>query len=183
MKIVAMVLAGLLIFAASLVGLLAATGNLNAEALARLSGKQVEGKAALPDKMEGTDSLADENRKRQAELDEREQKLAEREKQLAQREKELADLRTQIESMKSEVTGALDNAEQDRATQLEAVANTIQQMKPEPAAERLEKFTVEDQAAILAKFKKPKDSAKVLEAMKPDVAARVMMFMQNKSAS
>src|SRR4051794_1552945 len=121
MKIVAMVLAGLVVFAGALAGLLAATGNLNAEALERLAGTSPKGADALPPKTAGTDTLADENRKRQADIDSRTKKLDEREKQLAQREKDLDTLRTQIEAMKTQVDGAMKSADQNRQTQMETV--------------------------------------------------------------
>lgn len=179
MKIVALVLAALVVFAGALAGVLAATGNLNGEAIGRLMGKEVKGKEALPPKSEGTDMLADENRKRQSELDEREKKMNEREKQLAQREKDLADLRTQLEAMKQQVDGAVKNNEQERQTQMETIANTLVQMKPDNAAQRLEKFTPEEQADVLKRIVKVKDRARILEAMKPENAARVMQFLQN----
>ena len=179
MKIVALVLAALVVFAGALTGVLAATGNLNGDAVARLMGKEVKGKDALPPKSESADMLADENRKRQVDLDDREKKLAEREKQITQREKDLADLRTQLETMKAQVDGAVKNNEQERQTQMETIANTLVQMKPDNAAQRLEKFTPEEQADVLKRITKVKDRAKILEAMKPESAARVMQFLQN----
>lgn len=181
MKIVAMILGALVVFVAALAGLLGATGNLNAEGFAKLMGKAPEGKEALPAKTEGTDDIASENRERQSALEEREKKLDEREKQLQQREKDLDSLRTQIEAMKTQVDGAMQNAQQERQTQMETVANTIVAMKPEAAAQRLEKFPVEDQAEIIKRVTKVKDRAKILEAMKPETAARVMTFLQSAS--
>lgn len=178
MKILAMALVALVVFAGGLAGALAATGNLNAEGLARIMGQQPAGKGALPEKTEGTDPLAEEGRERLTVIEEREQKLEEREKQLAQREKDLAELRTQLETMKKEVEGSLQSQTTERAQQMEAMANTITAMKPDAAAERLEKFPVEDQAEIVKRVTKVKDRAKILEAMKPETAARVMGYLQ-----
>jgi flagellar motility protein MotE (MotC chaperone) len=179
MKIVAIILAALVVFAGALAGLLAATGNLNAEALGRLAGAPAAGAAALPEKVPSTDELAAENRTRMGALEERERKLDEREKQLTQREKDLESLRAQLETMKTQIDGAMKSADQERTTQMETVANTIVEMKPEAAAQRLEKFSVEDQAEIVKRITKVKDRAKILEAMKPETAARVMTFLQS----
>lgn len=182
MKIVAIVLAALVVFAGALAGLLAATGNLNAEALGRLMGQQPTGKSALPDKVPSTDELAEENRARMGALAERERKLDEREKQLTQREKDLAALRTQLDAMKTQIDGAMKSADQERTTQMETIANTIVEMKPADAAERLEKFSVEDQAEIIKRISKVKERAKLLGAMKPETAARVMTYLQQPAA-
>jgi len=179
LRIVALILTGLAVFALTLVGVLAATGNLNAESLARLSGAAPQGAAALPPVAASTDSLAEENRKRKAELDAREKALSAREQQLVQREKDLTALRVQVETVKSEIDGAMKSADEERQTQIETVANTISSMKPEAAAERIEKFSVEDQADILKRITKVKDRAKILEAMSPESAARVMTALQS----
>lgn len=181
MKIVALVLAGLVVFAGTLAGALAATGNLNAEALGRLMGQQPAA-GALPEKVQGTDALAEEGRARLSEIEAREQRVAEKEKQLDQREKDLQALRTQLEALKTQVEGAVSNAAHERQAQMETVANTVTSMKPDAAAERLEKFPVEDQAEIIKRITKVKDRAKILEAMKPETAARVMTFLQQPSA-
>lgn len=178
MKIVAILLAALVVFVGSLAGLLAATGNLNAEALGRLAGQPPAGTAALPEKVPSTDELAEENRARMNALQERERTLDEREKQITQREKDLETLRTQLETMKTQIEGAMKSADEERASQMETIANTIVAMKPAEAAERLEKFPVEDQAEIVKRITKVKDRAKLLEAMKPETAARVMTFLQ-----
>lgn len=178
MKILAMILVALVVFAGGLAGVLAATGNLNAEGLARIMGQQSAGKSALPEKTKGTDALAEESRSRMTAIEEREQKLAEREKQLAQREKDLEALRVQIETMKKQVEGAMADQGAQRQQQIEGVANTITAMKPDAAAERLEKFPVEDQAEIIKRVTKVKDRAKILEAMKPETAARIMTYLQ-----
>ena len=183
MKVLAMVLAALVVFAGGLAGVIAATGNLNAEGLARIMGQQPTGKDALPEKTEGTDALAEENRTRMTAIEEREQKLDEREKQLAQREKDLEALRAQIEAMKTQMEGTMASQGAERQKQLEGVANTITAMKPAAAAERIEKFPVEDQAEILKRMTKVKDRAKILEAMSPETAARVMTYLQQPSTN
>lgn len=181
MKILAMVLAGLVVFAGGLAGVIAATGNLNAEGLARIMGQAPTGKDALPEKTTGTDALAEANRERMSAIEAREQKLDEKEKQLAQREKDLEALRVQMETMKNQIEGTMVGKQQERQEQLEGMANTITAMKPDAAAERLEKFPVEDQAEILKRMTKVKDKAKILEAMKPETAARVMTYLQQPS--
>ena len=96
-------------------------------------------------------------------------------------EERLPPMRKQLEAMKAQVDGAVKSQESDRQTQMETIATTIVQMKPENAAQRLEKFTPEEQADIIKRITKVKERAKILEAMKPENAARVMQFLQGSA--
>jgi len=188
MKIVLILLGAITVFVLTLVGMLAATGNLNQDALDRLMGKEVEvkpgeggehgaeaGHEAAPE--EAVDPITKQIMKQREESASKERELKDYEQQLNQRAAELDALYQQIQTAKQEFESTVSAADAARMVEVEAVANTVSNMKPTAAAERLENMPVPDMVEVLRKVK-DKDRGKIVEAMKPELAAEVLRKMQ-----
>lgn len=186
MKIVLMLLGAMTVFSLTLVGMLAATGNLNQDALDRLMGKEVEVKPGAGGEhgAEGghtddtpVDPITKQILKQREELVKKEQELKDYEQQLNQRAAELDALYQQVQSAKQEFEASVSAADAARQVEIEAVANTVSNMKPSAAAERLENMPIPDMVEVLRAVK-DKDRGKIVEAMKPETAAEVLRKMQ-----
>lgn len=175
MKYILFLLLALLAFVGTLAGALAATGNLNGEALARLTGS-AEDAGALPPPSE-PEPIGPEARRLQQKEDElrqREAALSARETQITTRERGLEDLRGTLESIQSGIQAGIEDQEQQRQVRISTAVNTISQMDAGKAAEALAGFQVEDQADILNQITKDKDRAAIIEAMPAESATRVL---------
>lgn len=178
MKYVLYLLIGLLVFAVTMVTALAVTGNLNAEALAALTGAEQEAMPATetPDS-DTLGPLAQQLKAREAALNAREAKVKDMEMQLQQRQAALEKMRTELEGLQKQIGGAMEDADTERAARVQSVAITLEKMKPDKAAERLVSLPAEEVASILA-LVKDKARGKIIEAMDPDQATRVLQMLQ-----
>lgn len=182
MKIVIYALAALLAFALTLAGALAVTGNLSGEALARIAGGDPAPGLPAPGAPAVSDPLspvAQQLKRREDALLEREARLKTWEAQLIQREGSLESLRKELESLQKQLNTTVAEAEADRKSRLEAVAITIEKMRPERAAERLLGLPTEEAAEILV-LVRDKARGKIIEAMDADQATRVLRVMQER---
>jgi flagellar motility protein MotE (MotC chaperone) len=185
MKIVLIVLGAVTVFTLTLVGMLAATGNLNQDALDRLMGKEVEaageaghgagGEHAATE--EPVDPITKQIMKQREELASKERELKDYEQQLNQRAAELDALYQQVQTAKQEFEASVGAADAARQMEIEAVANTVSNMKPAAAAERLENMPIPDMVAVLRAVK-DKNRGKIVEAMSPETASEVLRKMQ-----
>lgn len=173
------------VFTLSLIGTMAATGNLNQDAVNRLMGKEVEQPApaagaahgAAGGEADAADPITRQLQKQRAELEAKEKELKEYEAQLNQRASELDALYNQVQTAKAEFEAAVGEAEKKHAEEIETVANTVAAMKPTNAAERLASMPVPDVVEVLRKVK-DKNRGKIVEAMEPEAAAEVLRKMQ-----
>ncbi len=175
MKYVLILLLAILSFAGTLIGALAATGNLNAETLARLTGGDPEEGSVGP--IVPPSALGPEARQLQAkeeELRQREAALNARETQIVSREQGLENLRSTLESLQTGIQSSIEDQEQQRKVRISTAVNTISQMDATKAAEALAGFQVGEQAEILNQIEKDKDRAAIIEAMTPESATRVL---------
>ena len=188
MKFVMILLGALAMFAVGMVGILAATGNLNQDAIDRLMGKEVESDAhgAEGHGEEGAhgegaatnpDPITRQIQKQREDLATREAAVKAQEEQLNQRKSELDALYEQIQQAKSEFESTVSESEERRQVEIETVANTVSNMAPKKAAESLESMPIPDVVQVLRKVK-DKDRGKIVEAMKPELAAEVLRKMQ-----
>ncbi len=180
MKYVLYLLIALLVFGITMVTALAVTGNLNADAIAALTGgAPAETTAAAPES-KSSDSLgplAQQLKAREADLNAREAKVKEMELQLQQRQASLEKMRTELETLQKEIGGSMDDADTERATRVQSVAVTMEKMKPDKAAERLSALPAEEAAEILA-LVKDKSRGKIIESMEPEQATRILRMLQ-----
>lgn len=178
MKMVAYVLIALLSFAGTLVGVMAATGKLNKEALDRI--KQGPAKPAAPAAREDDlGPVAHALAAREAELAKQEEALKTREQRVAQMEAGLEQLRTEVTEIQNQVKEALASEDTDRAQRLQDVATRIGKMKATNAAKVIENLPVDEAAAVM-RLVKDKECAKILDSLKADKAAELLRALQEK---
>ncbi len=177
MKIVLMLLGAVTVFMLSLVGILAATGNLNQDRLDQLLGRE----SGEPEKaaVDNTplDPIARQMQKREQTIAQKERELKDYEAQLNQRASELDALYQQVQAAQEQLDETIGSAEESRQAEIETVANTVANMKPKAAAERLENMPIEDMVEVLRKVK-DKDRGKIVQEMKMETAAEVLRKMQ-----
>lgn len=181
MKLLLFGLAGLLSFVGSLVAILALTGNLSAEALARLRGREPE--ISLSNPLPAPDmlgSLAQELKSREARLKKWEDTLKQREAQLDQRESEIEKVRSATEEIRREISLSMDEKTEEHRKAVESSANSVANMKPSSAAEVLKNLPESDVAEILA-LVKDKDRGKILDAMDPRLVSKVLQSLQEQN--
>lgn len=178
MKYVLMLLLAILSFVGTLAAALLLSGNLNAEGIQRILGNEPEVAEATDTPEDPLGPLARQLKNKEEELKQLETRLKQREAQLNTREQSLQDLSDKLDSLRSELNTDMDSAQEAHAREIETVANTLTEMKPDKAAEALRSFPVEEQAEILLKIEKSKDRGKIVEAMESNDASRVLQAMQ-----
>lgn len=175
MKYILFLLLAVLAFVGTLAGALAATGNLNGEAIARLMGGEADaGMAPPPAAPEPIGPEARRLQQKEEVLRQREAALNARESQVASREQGLEELRGTLESIQSGIQAGIEDQEQQRQVRISTAVNTISEMDAGKAAEALAGFQVGDQAEILNQISKDKDRAAIIEAMPAESATRVL---------
>lgn len=187
MKFLLMLFGFITVFTLSMVGLLAATGNLNQQTLDRVMGKEqpphLPGAAAAGGHAAGSggggdiDPIARQMQKQRETLAAKEKELKDYEAQLNQRSAELDALYQQVQAAKAEFESAVGEAEKQRQLEIETVANTVSNMKPKAAAERMANMPVPDVVEVLRKVK-DKDRGRIVESMEPEMATEVLRKMQ-----
>lgn len=180
MRILLYALAGLLSFAIALAGAMAATGNLNADAVKRLLGEQKPGQESRPAAAPAPDelgALARRLKEREEALDRREADLVRREAEFAKRSGELQQLQTTIEDRLKEIQGALAQNDTELQARRQTTASTLERMEPKKAAERMNGMPAEEAAEIL-RLVKDKQRAKIIEQLQPDEAVRLLRLLQ-----
>lgn len=189
MKIVILLLAAALSFAACLALLLLATGNLNQDALNRLMGKESdvaqEQKQGNGNTASSVGTLAERLKQRELELDAKEKRLAEQEEQLAESEARLQQLRNEIGELNAEVLGVLDDQKKQREIRLQSWAVRLQSMKATKAAEHISSLvdeSPEDAAAVLNMIDSD-ESGKIMDALDPDDLTSIYREMRRLPAS
>jgi flagellar motility protein MotE (MotC chaperone) len=183
MKYLIFLLVAVLVFGLTLAGALAMTGNLNGEALARMVSGDTAPDLAAPGAAAPSDPLsplAQQLKRREDALKEREDRLKTWEAQLLQREGSLEQMRTELEALQKQLNATVDEADAERKSRIEAIAITMEKMRPERAAERLLGLPTEEAAEILA-LVKDKSRGKIIESMDADQATRVLRMMQERS--
>ncbi len=178
MKWVVFAIVGVLSFAAWLVVVLAATGNLSSKTLAALTGREEPAvlESALP--VKEVSGLAEQLRNRESTLLGREQDLKRQEAQLIQREQALEAMRKELQDLKKEIDQSLENREAERRARIRTIALSVSNMKPDKAALALDGMEIQDVAEILVQVKE-KDRGKILDALNADLATRVLSAIQD----
>ncbi len=181
MKIVLALFVAAFVFAATVLGAIAATGNLNQEAFQKMMGKEVvPAGGAAPEKpsADSLGTLADGLRQREETLAQKERELAERESQLDARQKTLETQAAELKTLMQQIDGNLAQAEQERQAQVRAQALSVAGMDAENAAAVLEGMPIDNAAAIMLEVKE-KTRGEILNAMKPEVATSIIQALQD----
>ena len=178
MKLLGLALLALVSFAAALVGMVAASGNLSKESIEQLI-KKPEPQVVAEQAQDDVGPLARALREREQKLDERQRAVSEREARVSQMLAELDELRAEVLAIQKQIQAALDSEETDRQTRLEDVAKSLAEMKPTNAAQVLEDWPVEDAAEVLRLIKE-KDRGKILDGMEPAKTAVLLRALQER---
>lgn len=169
-----------LAFAGALIGAMAATGNLNQAAIMRLLGREPAPDTAPA--VEGPDELAPlaQRLKEESErLKARAAELDEREARLEQRERQLEETLARIEEIQAQLAADLDRVDAERQARVRELAESIENMTEEQAAQTLQTMEPADVAEILRQVKARKRGA-VLDVMDNDRRRAIFELMQER---
>ncbi|MDX9974356.1 MAG: hypothetical protein RBU21_15330 [FCB group bacterium] len=166
-------------FVGAIVGVLAATHNLNREALDKIMGKVPEGAAhASAEAPDDVDPLLRAIRDQQKKLDEREAAMKAQEERIKTAQADLQKLRDELGALLQQYGQDLDNVDAEAEAQRAEVETLLQKMKPDQAAEIISTKTPEEALALL-KLIPEKSRPKVMEKLPPDKAAELIDAMRN----
>ncbi|MCP4646030.1 MAG: hypothetical protein GY851_36640 [bacterium] len=186
MKFAIFALLGLVSFLLTLVGALAATGNLTQEGIDLLLKRGPEPAVETVRTPDSLDPLLKTMRDKEERIASREKELEERARRLALRERDLEETRGQLEQAYTQFSSQLDTVNsqqtQEYSQRLEETANTLGSMKPQNAADILAGWPPSDAARLLLGMEDRKRS-KILDSMDPDQAASVIRALQEGPAT
>ena len=180
MKAVLFIVVPLVTFLLTLVGLLAMSGNLTADSLAKILGTAPAPVAAAVD--EPKDDLvgyAAELKKREDELAEREAQLQKDEKRLFEAQSQMEELRGALQQMLLQISQSADETEATRSQRLTSVAESLGGMKPAQAAKALEGWNPQDGAALLRLIDE-RARGKILDSMDPEKTTAFLQAMKEQ---
>ena len=120
LKLVGMVVLFLIAFASTLVGLLAATGNLSQESLDALLGKAPD-KPSSQTEAQDLDSLTMQLKAERQRVEERQEELDQQEKRLKMLQRDIEERRTELASLLDEVKQGVDAGEASQDQRLQVV--------------------------------------------------------------
>lgn len=149
MKLIGILLMAIIAFVGTLAIILALTGNLNSEGLARIMNgppPPLEDPGEAPD---GLLDVASALNERAMKLDEEQKALQEERKQLEMLQRQNGELRTELQQLITQVELMLDTADEDQQARIQAAADTIAAMDPKKAAPALSEWSPEQVASIL----------------------------------
>ncbi|HOZ47409.1 MAG TPA: hypothetical protein PLO37_13690 [Candidatus Hydrogenedentes bacterium] len=178
MKALGLVLLVTVSFAATLTGLLAASGRLSRETIEALL-KHPQPVVAPQQAADDVGPLANALRARKEELDARQADLDAREKRIAQMLADLEELRTDIDGIRKDIQRSLDSIDEDRGERMASVAKSLSEMKPENAAKALADWPIDEAASVLGQIRE-KERGKILDSMDSGKAAVLLQALQEK---
>lgn len=165
-------------FVGAIVGVLAATHNLNREAFDKLMGKVPEGAAQAAESPDDVDPLLRAIRDQQKKLDEREAAMKAQEERIKTAQADLQKLRDELGALLQQYSQDLDKGDAESEAKRAEVQALMEKMKPDQAAEIISTKTPEEALALL-KLIPEKSRPKVMEKLPPDKAAELIDAMQN----
>jgi flagellar motility protein MotE (MotC chaperone) len=176
LKLVGMLVLFLVAFASTLVGLLAATGNLSQESLEAMLGKAQSSKGGVTG-AEDVDSLTMQLKAERQRVREREEELDRREKRLKMLQRDIEERRTELSSLLDEVKQGVSADEQNQDERLQDVVETVEGMESEKAAEVLGEWPVDEAAQILGLLNE-KARGSILDAMDTDQVILILRALR-----
>ncbi len=182
MRLLLIIILSILSFIGTIVGMLAVTGNLSAEAMKKMlspsSGVAQQSPISRPNIQEDTiATLIEQIQKKEALLKQKEEEIKKKEEELKLKAQELQQIQSNIEGIQKELSSKLEGDKKDRAVQMQTIAVTLSGMKPDKAAERLKTMNPDEIAEILS-YVKPKERGKIVEALDAQLAAQVLQALQ-----
>lgn len=172
------IVATLMTFIITIIGALAATGNLNAEAINRLMGRESTGEAGM-DAEDPSGPFMNALKAKEQKLDEQEQNLNERDDRLLQRQRILDETLEEIALIQEQIQAGLDELDTDRDERIVTTAKLIAAMNATNAAKDLEAMPPEDAAELLRNIKE-RSAGRILDAMDPRKRTLVHQYLQER---
>ncbi|HOJ33836.1 MAG TPA: hypothetical protein PKY35_13505 [Candidatus Hydrogenedentes bacterium] len=162
----------LLAFGASLVGVLAATGNLNKAALDKMLGKTPPPapKEEAPDEL---DAFAAALKEKEQQITTEQKRVDEEKRRLRIAQDDMSELTKRMEQLLQQITQAKEESDKIKETRTLQAAQTLAGMDPKKAAAVLNEWPA-DRAAEVLRNVKDKDRSKILDQMDPAQAAQVL---------
>lgn len=167
-----------LCFLGTLLGLVAATGNLS-KLPTLFSKSQPEEYAPATPKDLDVAPLLRAIKDREDELDRREAEIKKDEVRVKALQRDLEVTRENLLKVRAEIDEALKAADAEREERRQYVALTLAKMDAKKASEALKLFDVTEAAAVLVLIKE-KDRASIIDEMEPQTAAKVFEEIQRK---
>lgn len=180
-KILVALLLALLAFVGTLLGALAATGNLSKEGFDKILNRgEPEPAAAGAASQEQLDPLLKAIEERETRLKEKAEALEKRAEQLDIRERDLEELREELQRVYTQFTESLDQADATHEERLRDVAKSLAGMSPENAAQVLQEWPPSEAARILRDVDEG-DRGDILDEMEADKAALILRALQERA--
>ncbi|MFA6239486.1 MAG: hypothetical protein WC655_01075 [Candidatus Hydrogenedentales bacterium] len=179
MKVVAIVVLPIVSFVLTLVAMLAMTGNLSPEGIAKLAGRGPAPVQEAPEPKDDIVARADDLKKREQELNERQARIEKDEKRLTETQAQMEELRSALQQMLLQITQAAEESDATQSERLTSVAQSLGGMKPAQAAKALEGWTPEEGAELLRLIDE-RVRGKILDSMDPDKTAAFLQAMQEQ---
>jgi len=180
MKILGLFLLAVASFLLTLLGAMAATGNLSGEQLSKIFAKEEATPVAPLEKPDDLDPILRALSKREEAIKGREAELREWEERLKLRERDLEELGDELRQAHTQFVASLDEADADYALRIEEASKTLGKMKPKNAAEVLKEWPPEDGARILMGVDE-RNRGKILDELDPDRAALFLRALQERA--
>ena len=172
------IVATLVTFIITIVGALAATGNLNADAINRLMGREGSGEVSM-DTEDPSGPFMNALKAKEQQLNEQEQNLNERDDRLMQRQRILDETLEEITLIQEQIQAGLDDLDTDRDERIIKTAKLIAAMSAPNAAKDLEAMPPEDAAELLRNIKE-RNAGRILDAMDPRKRTLVHQYLQKR---
>lgn len=178
MRIATYLLVAIVGFAAGVLVPMALTGNLNAEGINRVLGRDEPPPLAAP-KQDPLSPFALKLQEREEQVRAREQALEERLARIEQRERELDDTLAQIEEIQARLDERIAEEDEARMDRISKMADMMAAMDPGKAAEDLESMTPEDAAEVLL-LVKDRTAGAILDEMEPRKRVLIHQILQSR---
>lgn len=172
------IIATLLTFMITIIGALAATGNLNGEAIGRLMGREAADSTASDDE-DPSGPFMNALKEKEKRLNEREQELDTRDDRLMQRQRILDETLEEVALIQEQIQAGLDELDTDRDERIVKTATLIAAMSASNAAMDLEAMPPEDAAELLKNIK-DRNAGRILDAMDPRKRTLVHQYLQER---
>ncbi len=164
----------LLVFVLTLIGAMAATGNLSKEAIGKLLKRGAAGeKTPLPQTEREIAPWVEELKKREEDLRKLEAIVAEKEKRLQISQVELEQMQNDLQNLLKQVGATMEAGSENLQQNLQNTAKALEGMKSDKAAETLEGLP-EDMAAKIIPLISEKKLGKILDDM--DESKRIRLL-------
>lgn len=165
-------------FLTTLLGSMAATGNLNKEALLRLMGRE-EAPSSAPEEKDPLGPAARRIETERQRLIDWEAKLTEHDDRLRQRQQVLDETLSQVQEIQDQLAENLDDMDAEHTQRIKDTAKLVAAMKAQSAAKSLEELPPEDAAEILRNIK-DRTAGRILDAMEPRRRTQLLQIIQER---